>query len=203
MKNLNISILGFDLIRENVPANVQEINESAKDDEAAYNLAIAQWQFHSDYSRLRPAICEAVEKATGVSRLSHEEEGARGMRTIYDESENNFLKRIGEMLEDGELPEEVTETSLRETAQAAVNAVPVSLEKAVRGTGGGMPAKKWLAWYDQAVEEDVVDEKIANINNSDKYTGADLSAEDEDIRVKFALAVKEIITKKEKELSLV
>lgn len=203
MKDLNISILGYDLIRKNVPANVQEINEAAKDDEAAYSLAIAQWQFHSDYSKLRPAICAAVEKLTGVEREKHEVDGARGKRVVYDESEKNYMERLADMLKDGELEAEVTDQSLRDAVQAAVDSIPVSLEKSVRGTGSGVPAKKWLDWYDQAVEEDVLDEKIANINNSDHYTGADLDVDDEDIRIKFALAVKEIITKKQKELSLI
>lgn len=202
VKDIQISTLNFDLTRRGVPADVEAINEMAGSETAAYELALNQFLYHSDFTKLRSAIADKLEAETGVEREFKEEPTKSGdTRKVYTESEMKFVNRLNELADNGA---EFTESDLARWAQEAVDGVEVDLTSKPRGAGSSAtPAKKWLAYYDAAEEAGQVEDKIEKFNtvhrDAGRYTGPELSADDENIRNLFALACKEVVTKVQEE----
>lgn len=132
------SSLGFDLTIVGLPTSVEQFNEMAGADRCL-EYAVQHYVAHSHLSKVRAAICEAVEKATGIER-NKEPQDDDSKAVKYNESEGAYIKRV-----DAELPEgESLEATYSEVIQEAANSVEVDLTKAVRTGGSTKVAQKWL-----------------------------------------------------------
>lgn len=142
MQNIKVALLGFDIVRRDVPATLEEVITAAGGEQEVANRFIAHFTAHVDNGRVRSAIAEALEKATGVKRADKETEGAYVTRLEKE------LAERGESIQD-----------LAETAQQAADSVPVDFSKKVR-VGTGKPAAKWLAAVEQLFKLGKLDRAI-------------------------------------------
>lgn len=164
------SSLGFDIPIEGLPKTVDEFNSLAGRD-CCLDYAIQHYVAHNHLTKVRAAICAAVEEATGIEREKEENDG----KTKYTESDARYIKRVESELPDGES----LETTYLEPIIEAAKSVPVDLTKTVRAGGTSKTAQKWLdkasaiieagkldafcEAHDLTIDEDADEETILNV----------------------------------------
>ena len=132
------SSLNFDIDIEGLPSTAAEFDELAKREGACLEHAVNNYVAHSHLTKVRAAICERVEKETGISRKTEEREDDK---VIYTETEKQYINRVNaELTKDDESLEEHYIDAIKEAAASVV----VDLTKSVRTAGSAKLAQKWI-----------------------------------------------------------
>src|SRR5690606_6043403 len=179
MKNEKREILGFKVTIVGIVENLQEAVSAAGSEEAVVSDYNANVLAHSHYTILRRNICETLEKLTGIPRLRDGE----GDKAKIVEKEAAYIARLEDQLGEDGLAQ--YESQIDELSKS----IPVDYKPGTRGSGSSaIPATKWLAYYDQLVEEDMLNAFI------EKYSIETDGRSDEEIKYAVANKAREIVT---------
>lgn len=178
MKTETRELLGFNVPVVGIAETLSEaISLAGSEDEVLKDLnnnVLA----HSHYTILRRVIVKTLEQATGIKRKGTQE----GEKFTVTEKDAAYIARLEEELGAEEL------AKFNASVAAECQKIPVDYKPGTRGTGEGrVPAKKWLAYYDQLVSEQKLDLFC------EKH-GIDGTQAEEDLKVEVANKVKEIVS---------
>jgi len=179
MKNETKELLGFNVQVTGICETLQECIEKSGSEEAVRKDYINNVLAHSHYTILRRNIVSVLVKETGLKQKTMKEKTGDKEKEVIIEKDAAYIARLE------------TELGSLKQYESKINsvcaAIPVDYTPGTRGAGGaGVPAKKWLAYYDQLVTEEKLDAFCQ------KYEIDGSMPEDE---LKFAVAgkVREIV----------
>lgn len=179
MKTENKELLGFTVPVVGIVETLKEAVEKAGSEEAVLKDYVSNVLAHSHYTVLRRVIIKTLVAATGIKQKTEKD----GEKEVIVEKDAAYVARL-----ETELGEEVLQGFNKQIAEECAK-ITVDYTPGTRGSGTSTPAKKWLAYYDQLVEEDKLD------GFCQKH-GIDQTADEETVRINVANKVKDIITAK-------
>lgn len=134
---------------------------------------------HSHYGILRNTVVKVLEDVTGIKRKTAKNKLTKEGED--DETHGKFVARL--LLDTGMSEEQLVELHGKAVGDACAK-VPVDYTPGTRGSGeDAVPAKKWLAYYDQMVAENKVDFYVAKF-------GIDATLAGDELKYAMANAVK-------------
>ena len=182
MKNEVKELLGFNVQITDIVDTLDEAIQAAGSQEAVLKDYVSNVLAHSHYTIARRIIVKKLEELTGIKRFTEKKDE----KEVVVEKDAEYVARL-----ETELGEEKL-ASFEKDISAAVAAVPVDYTPGVRGTGeGSVPAKKWLAYYDQMVTEGKVEFYC------EKW-GIDPAQDEQSLKYALANKVREVVTAKMK-----
>jgi len=182
MKNETKELLGFNVLVVGIVETLKEAIEKAGSEEAVLKDYVSNVLAHSHYTIARRAIVKKLEELSGIKRLTKKD----GEKEVVIEKDAEYIARLETELGEDKLRSFDTDVS------AAVAAIPVDYTPGTRGSGeGSVPAKKWLAYYDQMVTEGKVEFYCEKWN-------IDQNQDEESLKYALANKVREVVTAKMK-----
>lgn len=182
MKNENRDLLGFNVPVVGIVETLGEAISAAGSEAAVLKDYVSNVLAHSHYTVLRNTIVKTLETNTGIKRLTKKVKE----KDVIAEKDAEYIARL-----ETELGEEVLK-SHGDAVAAACAKIPVDYTPGTRGNGGAtaVPAKKWLAYYDQLVAEEKLDAFVA------KHSLALDGLDEDGVKYLVANKVRELVTAK-------
>lgn len=181
MKTETKEILGFNVPIVGIVETLDEAISAAGSKEAVLKDYVNNVLAHSHYTVVRKVIIATLVAATGIAQIKNE-------KGVVTEKDAEYIARLETQLGESGLAQ------YNSVVAEAVGKISVDYTPGTRGQGSAnaAPAKKWLAYYDELVTAEKLDAFCS------KHGITQEGVTEDDLKVKVALKVKEIVTEKEK-----
>ena len=181
MRNETRELLGFKVQVTGICDTLAEVIKEVGSEEGVVNDVNNQTLAHSHFTVLRRKIVAKLEELSGLKRDGVFEGEGEKKKWVVTEKDAAYVARLEETKGEEWLK------SQEGTLSTMCSQVPVDYKPGTRGAGGSaMPAKKYLAYYDQMVAEEKLDLFC-------ERHGIDSSQDEEALKVAVANKVKELL----------